>query len=551
MSGRFQKYSKTPIFPPCLSKWNEKYNIDTKGSRYTIPSLRSSYYGICKYGNQSSLFHKPSWAFANDCVYSEFFFRCCNSKTATFEFCFDQLKSSSSNGTCWDIFQDKGKFKASPYALKIVNDYYLRLNDAQTMVHPVLRGSDKMEVRSAEKLDHDPPKVRLFIADPFERTVVSNHFSLDFNNKFYSSNCVTASGIGRSKYFGGYQAFAAKLTIFVNQIGFDVSSNDASQMIIFQLHTILFRWDCMSEEYKTPDLWVKYINFYLSDFISFVQMPDGTVLMKFEGTSSGRGNTLVDNTIGTYRLLTYIFAYCWFQKNQQTVKEYHSAVQFYDEIDYLSPKRSVVNDDLVSVMDNSLSYNYFNSVVSTLIGGDDCNNGVSQEIHDWFNPDLMAKAALTIGFVIKFEYMIYKTIDCMSFFSHNFVKLPEVNMYLPAPETSKIFASLFYKSGSSDVRWVLLRAFALRIESWANLECRKLINSVIETLLHEYQDELLGEVVIPGNRDNLKLLWKDIAAVYMNDDQLSSLYIGHESATSVSDIAFKHFSYDLVQFLDL
>jgi len=537
--------------PNCLVKWNSKYNVDTKGSRYTIPSLRSSYYGICKYGNLSSNFHRKSWNFANDCVYSEFFLKCCSSKTVPFEFCFDQSKNTSSNGCNWEMFLNKGIFKASPFALRVVQSYYDTLSHASSMVHPILRASDKMEVRSAEKLDHDPPKVRLFIADSFERTIVSNHFSLDFNNKFYSSHSATASAIGRSKYSGGYDVFARKLIVFLQQIGFDVSSNDASQMLIFQLQTAMFRWDCMSESIKTSELWIKYINFYLSDFISFIQMPDGTIVMKFEGTSSGRGNTLVDNTIGTYRLLTYIFAYCWFQHNSLLNAEFIVADEFYDSLDYTSVSRHTVEQQMIAVLENSLSYSYFNSVVSTLIGGDDCNNGVSSEITHWFNPDRMAKAALTIGFVIKFEYQIFKTIDDMSFFSHHFVKSPILNMYLPSPDTHSIFSSLFFKSESHDVRWNLLRVFALRIESWANLECRKLLNLVIEDLTQEYKSDLVGEVQIPGTLLTLK--WKDIHSVYMNDEQLAALYMGHESAACVRDIAFKCFSYieDFIKYLRL
>jgi len=42
------------------------------------------------------------------------------------------------------------------------------------------------------------------------------------------------------------------------------------------------------------------------------------------------------------------------------------------------------------------------------------------------------------------------------------------------------------------MRWSLLRAFALRIESWPNIECRKVLSGFIDYLFKNYKDQLVG-----------------------------------------------------------
>jgi len=86
--------------------------------------------------------------------------------------------------------------------------------------------------------------------------------------------------------------------------------------------------------------------------------------------------------------------------------------------------------------------------------------------------------------------------------------------------------SLKFASDNPDVRWSLLRAFALRMESWPNLEARKLIWEYISFVWKNNEKDLTGVVRL---KNGVTVPYKDILNVFMTDDELAKLYCGFES----------------------
>jgi len=102
------------------------------------------------------------------------------------------------------------------------------------------------------------------------------------------------------------------------------------------------------------------------------------------------------------------------------------------------------------------------------------------------------------------------------FLSQTFVELDGV--VLPKPEREKVLASALYANEVEDVRFTLLRLFALRIESWPCLQTRNELKTAIGYLFNKYEFEL------KGNIPDTQLQWKDIAAVNKTDAELWRLY---------------------------
>jgi hypothetical protein len=130
---------------------------------------------------------------------------------------------------------------------------------------------------------------------------------------------------------------------------------------------------------------------------------------------------------------------------------------------------------------------------------------------------------------MNYEHKIYVTINEVTFLSQHWVKVPGIEIFLPSPDTEKILGSLIHGSKSGDPRWNLMRCFALRIECWANLEARSLLDDFAVFILRTYTLQLVGSVPVPGKGD-LQLTMAQVMSCRLTETQMAKLYTGQEGA---------------------
>jgi hypothetical protein len=93
----------------------------------------------------------------------------------------------------------------------------------------------------------------------------------------------------------------------------------------------------------------------------------------------------------------------------------------------------------------------------------------------------------------------------------------------------KMMCSMMFGSKLPDVRWDLMRAYALRIETWTNLELRNVISQYIAYLLSVHESELTGSVKV---KDTLVSM-EQIQSMFKSDNEIKQLYLGFESGAAV------------------
>lgn len=152
------------------------------------------------------------------------------------------------------------------------------------------------------------------------------------------------------------------------------------------------------------------------------------------------------------------------------------------------------------------------------------------------SPDPVAKVWEGIGVITKTPCKDSRKLEDVSFLSSHFHWCNERKKYFPKPEYDKVMCSLLYASATQDIRWHYLRACALRIESYWNIEARHIISGYICDLEQNYQEFLSGE--IKG------LKWEHIRALFMSDVDIENLYDGKESSALSS-------RYSVLKHLDL
>jgi len=96
--------------------------------------------------------------------------------------------------------------------------------------------------------------------------------------------------------------------------------------------------------------------------------------------------------------------------------------------------------------------------------------------------------------------------------------------YVPYPETDKVMASMSFDLKFNNARWSLLRACALRIESFFNEECRNILSEYIQWIQDEFKHEL--ESILDESEEFDFLTYNQVLTVYKTDIEIAELYLG-------------------------
>lgn len=389
-------------------------------------------------------------------------------------------------------------------------------------IHSFWTCAQKHEMRSVKKLSEDPPKHRTFTASSADLTINANRLFLDMNNKFYRSHGKTSSFVGGSKFKKGFDLVYRRLARHKFGFALDESDFDASVFQKAMWIVARFRYKMLRPEDRTIENWKRIQNVYYQIINSMIVLEDGTVVMKDTGNPSGSVNTVVDNTL----VLHIISTYAWVRLYAKHMNL--DRVWLLEGKDYLTQSEW---DELQASIKTVLSFNHFKDNVELVLYGDDNTFTVSPECISWFNAVNIIEVWKSLGITTKTDDTEPRNYYDLDFLSQRVLKYK--GCWLPYPDPSTIVNSLYHKTTIDDPRWHLLRAYALRNESWAHEPTRLLLQGYIDYLIQDYSNSLHGDVKVPGTEVFLPM--KDIYSVYLTDDELERLYLGLEVAGSNFD----------------
>jgi len=475
--------------------------------RGVIPNLNASFKSVSKYDKEQPKLNEKSWALSGEWTRRHFMRHMGGSQILSEETCLKECDRRTSVGYPLSLdFHTKGEFIDNG-PTHMLGEFWNMLgkNEERTM-RPIWTCSQKRELRAAEKLLEN--KIRTFTASPVEHSVALNRFCLDMNNRFYRSHGKTWSFVGCSKFLQGWNALFARLGIHPFAFELDESEYDSSLFVRAMYGQMEIRWDMLADEHKTAENSLRFQRLYDDIVHSVIVLENGELIQKHTGNPSGSANTIVDNTMILFRL----FAYAWIELvenkfGKANAASYAAAIT--DDVSKRNYEGGVFG-----------SYEDFMSNVEAALNGDDNTFTVSQLCVDWFNPKTIAPIWSGIGITTKTPCEEPRALKDVQFLSQGFRE--DQGIWLPVPDTDRVLCSLRFGSTVDDVRWHLMRAYALRIDSWANLECRSFIQKYIDWIWKhpEYKEQLVGE--ING------LTMSEIDGIYKSNDWCWALYAGLE-----------------------
>jgi len=501
IEGRVNRFTKDkvkaaddPFFAKfCFNKFKRSpYDCFTKYG-LAQPNKLAGYLSLRKYDKGQPYLDPVLWARAGN--WTEKHFACMNNAEVwmDFEKIRGELDMKASAGFPWNCdpnCKTKGQFYARQDAESICSSYMEELIEPEC--DPVFWTNNvKEELRSAEKMAQN--KLRTFVGSPAEHVHACVAMFGDMNNKFYQSANTGQhwSFVGSTKFRGGWTRLFNRLKKHPNAFELDESEYDSSLFREAMYGMADFRFRMLHPKHQTVENYHRIHNLYVEIVDSVVVTQDGDLVMKDTGNPSGSANTIVDNTVILFRLL----AYAWL----------------------------VLCRDLD--LEEFDSYQRFMENVEAALNGDDNTWTCSDLVVGWFNALNVSKVWSAIGVTTKYgdDPAPRKLSDC-NFLSAGFRKVgPD---WVPLPEGEKVLCSMAYHLKSPTARWSLLRACALRIESFWDDECRQTLSEYIQWLCKEYVLELHAP---QDSRDPMDMFsFDEVYSVYKTDSEIRQLYLCEE-----------------------
>ncbi len=528
---RFVKYKKpAPINYDALNyavDADDKFRLDYG---MACPNVDSGYAGVAKYNKPQPIYDEGLMDLVMKFTFKHFAPFLMGSRFSSVDAVIENMDLNKSPGWPWNLWYKTKRCVVD--ALKCAGVFYQMLDEFMSSLATDLplwcfwQASQKYEMRPLEKLRQIPASIRNFMSSSIEHIILMNQFCLEMNNRFYRAGASEriCSFVGRSKFNGGFHSLVIKLGRFNLVFCCDGSQYDSSLFRGLMWRIAHLRWDWFSEQDKTPLRKVAFFVLYAMAIFALVVCELGDLILKTTGNPSGFSNTIVDNTIALWMLILYAFIYLARIVFKDRIDEHVRALHVYDKLVDPAAKAALYDKEINTTLSGLCGYEAFMRTVELALNGDDSVISVSSEILSWFNAKELCKVMQTLNMKFTCEEENGLAIRDLEFLSQ---RVALVNgMYLPYPEFNKVVSSLVL-GGTTDPRFCLLRAFALRIESWGSLKLRSFIQGFIEQMMVRYNYLLSGVVQIPGTQ--VEISWDDIWKSYMTDDELWKLYTGKES----------------------
>lgn len=472
--------------------------------RRTVCNHLAGYKSVAKYEKAQPVLNLSSWRLAGDWTIRHFAPYLSGSRVIDCDFARSEMDKQTSPGYPWNLVsRTKSGVLCTKMYQDYVADFWKRLASSKRC--PVIWCSNvKDELRSKEKLDAN--KLRTFTGAPLEHVECTMRMCWDMNNSFYRSNNKTWSFVGSSKFRRAWDNLFQRLSKHPNAFELDESAYDASLFREAMFGMIDFRWAMFAPSDRTPDNRVRLEALYLEIVDSIMVCSEGDLVSKNTGNPSGSANTIVDNTVVLFRLMAYAWIELWMKAKA-------------------SNRTGPLFQDLVEP-----SYNHFVAEVEAALNGDDNTWTASHVVVPWYNAKAVSAVWSDIGVVTHCDTYEPRHLSECSFLSMSFKKAgSNSSLYVPVPEKEKVYCALLWGGRClSNPRMSLLRAYALRIESYWDSECRVLLMEYIKWLLLTYHDALHAAPAKTG----LDFTFDQVQSVFRTDGEIESLYLGYESSSN-------------------
>jgi len=408
-----------------------------------------------------------------------------------------EMDKTTSCGYPWNIkYSDKNEFLESADVASVLPDFWDAIGKDCCDIQAIWKVAQKNELLPREKIEAG--KVRTFTAAPIELSVAANRLFLNQNQKMNNlhvlKNSFSTSFVGATKYNGGWDHLYRHLRAkFTKAFELDESAYDSSLFRLLFEWVLKFRYSCIDKsgmtEGEQETSWRRCVHVYSSIVHSLVVLEDSSLVMKHTGNPSGSTNTINDNTL----CLDVLFNYAWL----------------------CSCEDAAIETD----------YDHFLANVCPVYNGDDNDYTTSDLGAELLAPKQVMKHWNPIGVITKTPCETPREVKDIQFLSQEFYEDKSSGKFYPRPETDRVMSSLLLASSLQDIRWHFLRAAALRVESYWNLECRSVIYAYLCYLEQVHGSELVGEV-----KD---LKWEHIRALYTCDDDIEALYSGKQTSNTI------------------
>jgi hypothetical protein len=406
-------------------------------------------------------------------------------------------KTTTVGSVFCERYKNKRQFLDSPDAA-VLEKYWCEVQ-TDNPVPAIFKIAQKHEIRKNAKVESGD--VRTFCAAPVMHIWATNRMCNNFNEKFYEQAPLaeeygTSSFVGDSKFLQGWNSLWLRLSghnkekhnqFKTNCFELDETQFDAS-ITKYMMETMRdFRFEFLSQDNQTDKNKLIMKNLYHELIHTVMELEDGVLIRKETGNPSGSSNTVVDNTL----ILEVLFAFAFIE--------------------------------ICTANNVKFSYTtYVENVISAMYGDD--NTYTVTDDYLFFNPERISEIWTSIGVVTKTPCQEPRKIEDCEFLSTSFHFNEEYMLFMPKPDTNKVLSSLMMGGKGviqNDVRWQLLRASAMRVESFGNPECKKLLEQYKDFIWKNYKNDLRG--TCNGiSMERIKNLWH-------SDSFLNGLFFGLES----------------------
>lgn len=375
-----------------------------------------------------------------------------NSKVIDHETALQKLDMSTSPGYPFNVFYKTKKemFLADPTVADWIKEDWEKLKDRTWIT--LFGNSLKEELRTLEKLEQN--SIRTFLAGSVECVAHGTRLFVDMNEKMYASHLQSSSAIGMSPYKGNWNLLYRKLNIFKNGYALDESQYDSSLRCYMMWGCARLRWSMLREQDRTPENLARIKQYYLNIINTVIVTAEGVLVMKKGGNPSGSVNTISDNTLILYTLLSY----AW----------------------------------ILTAPEDLNSYEQFEMHTAKALVGDDNTWTVSDAAHEYYNAKTVIAQWKKIGVTTTTDSLEPRRAAELDFLSAHTVFL-KPGIAVPIYERQKLMTALLYADKKkSTPSLTLMRAAGLLAIGWVDIPFRNFCRGLIEWMILKY-DKLLVE----------------------------------------------------------
>lgn len=304
----------------------------------------------------------------------------------------------------------------------------------------------KEEIRPTEKTAQN--KIRTFTAMAVDATVDGNRLFADMNERMNSAWLVSSSTVGWSPMKGNWGRLLEKLSVHPNGYALDESEYDSSLRSYMMWGCARFRWSCLRDEDRTIENLRRIKHYYRNLVNTIIISPEGVLVMKLGGNPSGSVNTINDNTLILFTLLSY----AWIR---------------------LVPDKETTT--LAELLNN----------VAFALCGDDNTWTVSDEAHLFYNGKSVCEEFSSIGIITTSDTYEPRPAEDLDYLSAHTVYLR--GFAVPQYNRRKILTSLLYSNRQKHTPSnALTRACGMLVCGYTDVTLRKFLRDVISWLLVKF-----------------------------------------------------------------